>query len=434
MISIFHSGLSKDYSSTLNDPDDFNVIIQAGINKNIKEFRAHSVILRARSPYFKIALSTDWITKRNNIFMFNKPNITPIIFDMILKYIYAGELNLTNQLSEDILNLLVASDELLLEELVEYLQEYLIEQHQNWVHKNFVLVLNTVYNLANCNNIKDYCFNIICSNPKLLITLKDFPSLDKNILYDLFKRNDFKIEEIVAWDCLIKWGIKQTPGLKKNYNDDDDDDDVIINWNNENFEALKKTLNQFIPLIRFVELSPSDFFDKVRPFKAIFSDHIYEELEEFYYKGTLPKTTALTSRGKVENRVILRHKNSDFIRIRDKIMSKLKVERSCSEIELTQWYLEEYGNELESEEMIEAEGIKFRKVIKRLIKDAWLQPIDDEIGPEGFDERLTIDSIEPIVDLDTLGDKFEFGFDRWNGKQRKRGNFNNNQLRRKMRR
>ena len=85
MVSKFHFNLSNDLSLILNDADDFNVIIQVGENKNMKEFRAHSVILRARSPYFKSALSNEWITKKNNMIMFNKPNITPTVFDMILK-------------------------------------------------------------------------------------------------------------------------------------------------------------------------------------------------------------------------------------------------------------------------------------------------------------------------------------------------------------
>ena len=85
MTSIFHAGLSKDFSLILNDADDFNVIIQVGENENTKEFRAHSVILRARSSYFKSALSTNWITKKDNMIMFSKPNVTPTVFDMILK-------------------------------------------------------------------------------------------------------------------------------------------------------------------------------------------------------------------------------------------------------------------------------------------------------------------------------------------------------------
>jgi hypothetical protein len=85
MVLIFHSSLSKDLSFILNEADDYNVIIQVGENQNMKEFQAHSVILRARSPYFKIALSTDWILKKDNMIIFNKPNINPTVFDMVLK-------------------------------------------------------------------------------------------------------------------------------------------------------------------------------------------------------------------------------------------------------------------------------------------------------------------------------------------------------------
>ncbi|RIA86309.1 hypothetical protein C1645_829457, partial [Glomus cerebriforme] len=75
-----------------------------------------------------------------------------------------------------------------------------------------------------------------------------FPSLDKDILYGLLKRDDLQIEEAVAWDYLIKWGIEQTPGLG------------------------------------------------IRPYKAVIPHHIYEEVTEFYYKNTLPKTTTLPPR------------------------------------------------------------------------------------------------------------------------------------------
>ena len=85
MTLIFHSGLSKDLSLILNDADDFNVVIQVGEKQDTKEFRAHSVILRARSPYFKRALSTDWTTRENNMIVFNKPNISPNVFNMILR-------------------------------------------------------------------------------------------------------------------------------------------------------------------------------------------------------------------------------------------------------------------------------------------------------------------------------------------------------------
>ncbi|CAG8662924.1 5879_t:CDS:2 [Funneliformis mosseae] len=124
------------------------------------------------------------------------------------------EINLTNQLGEDILGLLIASDELLLDDLFKHVQDFLIEKCTSWIQQNFILVLHSVFQLAS----------------------------------------------------------------------------------QENFERLKETLSQFIPLIRFVGISCADFFDKVRPYKAVFPQQIYEEFYEFYYKGTISKSTALPSR------------------------------------------------------------------------------------------------------------------------------------------
>jgi len=85
MATKFHSGLSKDLFSMLSDADEHNVIIQVGGNQNTKEFRVHSNILKARSPYFKSAFSAGWIVKNNNMIEFKKPNINPTVFEMILK-------------------------------------------------------------------------------------------------------------------------------------------------------------------------------------------------------------------------------------------------------------------------------------------------------------------------------------------------------------
>jgi len=109
----------------------------------------------------------------------------------------------------------------------------------------------------------------------------------------LLKRDDLQVEEIDVWDCLIKWGIEQTPGLGSKNSDK-------AKWNQENFEDLEKTLSQFIPLIRFEEISRADFFNRVRLYKAVFPHHIYEDVVEFYYKETLPKTTLSPQVGKIQ--------------------------------------------------------------------------------------------------------------------------------------
>jgi hypothetical protein len=187
---------------------------------------------------------------------------------------------LTKQSVPNILELIIASDELLLEELLSCIQDYLIEIRSTWVRQELILVLHTVSTLSSFKKLQDYCIESILEDPKSFITTENFLSLDKNILYELLKRDDFVIEEDIAWDYLIKWGIEQTPSLRnRNYDG--------IKWNNENLEVLKDTLSQFIPLIRFSEMSSVNFFDKVRPFKAIIPNTIYEEFMQFHMKGTL---------------------------------------------------------------------------------------------------------------------------------------------------
>ncbi|CAG8753522.1 3633_t:CDS:1, partial [Acaulospora morrowiae] len=80
----FYTNLSLDFSQLLEDADGYNVNIKVGENNETKEFRAHSIILRARSPYFKRALSDSWVTIKDGVILFNKPNISPNVFTLIL--------------------------------------------------------------------------------------------------------------------------------------------------------------------------------------------------------------------------------------------------------------------------------------------------------------------------------------------------------------
>ncbi|GBB98713.1 hypothetical protein RclHR1_00330040 [Rhizophagus clarus] len=281
----FVSSLLRDLSSMLKDVDDHDVIIQVGENHNIKELRAHSNFLCARSEYFRIALSDRWFIKKNDIIEFKKPNINPTVFETILEYIYTGELHLNGNNVNDIsigniLELIVASDELLLEELLDCAQDCLIKIRPTLVREELSLVIHTIFPLFNCKKLQDHCVKSISTELQSLNYSKEFLSLDKDILFELLKRDDFLIEETIVWDYLIKWGIEQTPSLGSENND-------RTKWNDENYEALKETLSKFIPLIRFPEISSKNFCDKVHPFKAIIPNHIYEEALEFYMKGTI---------------------------------------------------------------------------------------------------------------------------------------------------
>ncbi|GET02107.1 hypothetical protein GLOIN_2v1868410 [Rhizophagus clarus] len=84
------------------------------------------------------------------------PNISPEIFQIILEYIYGGILSLNGQDTLNFLKILAAADKLCLQELVNYLQKYLIE-----------------------NNSED----------------------------------DLQMKEIEIWEHVLKWGLAQNPTL-----------------------------------------------------------------------------------------------------------------------------------------------------------------------------------------------------------------------------
>ena len=62
------SKLVNDFTNLLNEPDYYDVEIKIGNGDDydIKIFKAHSHILKARSLYFRTALSDNWVKRSEN--------------------------------------------------------------------------------------------------------------------------------------------------------------------------------------------------------------------------------------------------------------------------------------------------------------------------------------------------------------------------------
>jgi hypothetical protein len=86
MFSKFLAELSDDYKKLFESEFGYDVIIYAGEDQNIKEIHAHSNILCIRSQYFRSAFSNEWAEKKDGKFILKKPNISPLLFDIILRY------------------------------------------------------------------------------------------------------------------------------------------------------------------------------------------------------------------------------------------------------------------------------------------------------------------------------------------------------------
>ena len=85
MSSKFLAELSSDYEKLFETEIGYDVIIFAGEEPNVKEIHAHLNILCIRSQYFRGAFSNEWAEKNEGKFIFRKPNISPHLFNIILR-------------------------------------------------------------------------------------------------------------------------------------------------------------------------------------------------------------------------------------------------------------------------------------------------------------------------------------------------------------
>ncbi|RHZ54306.1 hypothetical protein Glove_428g36 [Diversispora epigaea] len=255
--------LSQNFTDfLLNDKDNHNVIIES---KDKKTYTAHSNILKYRSLYFRKELE-NIIPDANNIKTI-KPNISDEIFEIILKYIYGGVVNLEKVEPGFIFDLMLAANKFELEELSKKLEIILIEDKITWLKRHFSLVYKSIFDKQNFKDL-EFCNDIVAKYPDLIFDSSDFASLPESALMSLLKRDDLQMKEIEIWDYVIKWGISQNPSLPTN----------LEKWMNENFHTLKTTLQQCLPLIRYFHITNVEIYDKIRPYKKILDKQLWEDI------------------------------------------------------------------------------------------------------------------------------------------------------------
>ena len=86
MILDCYQDVVNDLENLLETDEEYDVIIYAGKNENVKEIHAHSLILRTRSQYFRTAFSKEtWNMMKDGKYIFKKPDIQPHFFKIILR-------------------------------------------------------------------------------------------------------------------------------------------------------------------------------------------------------------------------------------------------------------------------------------------------------------------------------------------------------------
>ncbi|RHZ85949.1 hypothetical protein Glove_58g62 [Diversispora epigaea] len=273
-----------DFSNLLENSKGHNVKIIVGEEPNVKEFKAHSSILTNRSAYFKIALSSRWARVEDGISIFSKPNISPLVFEILLKYFYTGIISVENN-EINLVDIAIASDELQLLEAYQQLEERLLENKLAWKPRDIITILQhdhftTLYNNA---------IRLVCRNPKIIFESEDFFEMKEIHLINLLKCDELELEEIKIWEYLIQWGIENTNSIL---------DYDFTKWTPENFMDLKNTLCNCISHVRFFQMSPGDYTEVKAHFKDILPNGLDDEITQYFLNpNSKPSVRILPLRG-----------------------------------------------------------------------------------------------------------------------------------------
>ena len=161
--------------------------------------------------------------------------------------------------TSDIIKILVAASELSLQKLIVYLQSFLIKEKANWIEQNFNLVFQTSFENNSFLELQKFCTELMSKKPEKNFESIDFNSISEKSLISLIRNDNLQMSKVQVWEYVLKWGLAQNPGLPSDPK----------SFSKNDFNALKNTLQQCIPFIKFYNLTSKELSDKVVPYRRI---------------------------------------------------------------------------------------------------------------------------------------------------------------------
>ncbi|RHZ71579.1 hypothetical protein Glove_256g111 [Diversispora epigaea] len=284
----FYDRLSNDLVQLRESGVNYDVSIEVG-KEDASIYKVHSNILQSRSPYFNKKFN-EITSNDDHVKLLKLPNISANVFDVVIKYIYSGKFSLEKLENSVILDLLITSNELELDELVEHLQSHLINNCASFLSQKFVQIYQTIYKVK---NLEGFCNNFISKYPDTIFESENFHSLPEDALISILKRDDLQLKEGKIWEYVIQWGKAKNPNLPIS----------LDKWTNDNFLSLKETLKQCLPHIRYFSISGEDVVEKVYPYQQLLERQLFSDITIKLVTPTKPISSLVLPPRKISNTI-----------------------------------------------------------------------------------------------------------------------------------
>jgi hypothetical protein len=198
---------------------------------------------------------------------------------------------------------LATADKLNLQELVVYLQNYLIEDKSEWLEQHFGFIQEIISKSNNLLKLQEFCTNLMVQSPEKVIKSLNFTSFPEKSLISIIKSDDLQMKEIEVWEHVLKWGLAQNPTLIPDPK----------TWTDDDFRTMKDTLQRCLPFVRLFCLSAKEFSQKVRPYQKLLNHQLYEDLLNFYLDPESVSSQIIQSPRKIKINEIINEVNCSQI-------------------------------------------------------------------------------------------------------------------------
>ncbi|CAI2195902.1 16275_t:CDS:2, partial [Funneliformis geosporum] len=208
----------------------------------------------------------------NNVIKLQISDISVEVFDILIKYMYSSFIDLYGNDIKTNIALLIAADELCLNGLCNFIEEYLLSD-ELLLKQNFILIQSVSSEYNQFSKLVQFCELNFELDPSLIFMAEDFTTIKQEILLDVLEKNNHSENPIEVWDRLLEWSISKS-------NDELSFD--ITKWTQNEISIFSSIVQPFLPHVDFKKISPAEFFHKIKPLKNIFEDDFYIKILEYY--------------------------------------------------------------------------------------------------------------------------------------------------------
>jgi hypothetical protein len=136
------------------------------------------------------------------------------------------------------------------------------------MEQNFNMIYQTSFENDSFSELQKYCIDLMSKEPIKIFNSLNFSSISEKILISIIQNDNLQMSEIQVWEHVLKWGHAQNPELPSD----------ITDFSKDDFNTLKNILQQFIPFIKFHDLTSKEFLDKVFPYREILPEELFINL------------------------------------------------------------------------------------------------------------------------------------------------------------